>query len=853
MVKRSVINLDLTGSSLFDYCYIDHIKGGSQFGGPGQTAWKTGTIWMQQIDANGWPTYSSTTRSAPLGGFAVPASTDYTGTYTIDGQGTGRINIPQSGTYTLSATSGVFHISNGTWDVVDSGSGWSAQVTYSGIRQTLGPNITRNDPGAAGSYIKNVRWYRTTDAADLAAGKIFRTAWKQSLLDLNPGAIRAMNWTGHNSAKNCRFENRTKPSYAQWSPNYWNWVASLPYGETTGTNQYTLAAVTGTPSSMQHGELATCRIGTGMARCGSGQIMISAISKANPGVVTALSHGFSTGDKIVHLASRGMTQLHYVPCTITVIDADNYSIGIDTTSFSTFAFAVTATGNSSAGSATLTGFSSTSGISAGMGVFGSTIPAGVKVADKTSTTVILTTGVGVTAGTGISFSFSDTNARQYISLQVGSGSDRTDYPVVFANGTSPASTFSNVYMATGDYKTFYFDKTQAAKADTAGVWSYGVWIFNDLGSDLGHAGGTPLEVCVALVNELMAMTTRGPIDLWITIPHWAMLSMDPDYSAASNFAVGAVDVCLNGANGYSGLHASCKLLVEYSNETWNTAGAGWYQTPYLARRGFLRWGGSTTDYASMVGLRSFIMCQDILAAGFPRARYKLVMAGQGTLGISAGTMNYLRVNGSTNMLTDALNPVGATPMSLHDYFAWAAYLTIDPAVGGGSWETTNLASIVASWVSHAGDAVAQEADCAAYVAGFENTGTSGNETVYRYRDLLLPAYATALGALGKTTIMYEGGWDRAITGGSADQNNFLIAVKKSRAWARKLRSFFDAFDNTASAEYPSDYILLNSRWGHLSPDSYTNAVGGVEWSGVDLAWKLAALRNQGKRQFVIRF
>jgi hypothetical protein len=785
MTKRSVINLDLNDNALYDYAFIDHIKGGGQNGAPGLAAWKTGTIWGQQIDASGWPTYVSTDaspRSCTIAGITIPASSDFAGPYIVDGRGTGRITIPlTAATWSFTNISGATAADAQTWNVVDSGSGWSFQLTYSGARQGPFITVSRNDSSATGAYIRNVRFYRAEDATDLAAGKIFRTAWKQVYADFNPSAIRAMNWTGHNDSKNCRFEHRTLPSYVQWTPGYYNWKASPPYGETTGTNQYSLAAVTGTPTSMQHGELATCRIGSGMVRAGSGEVTVTAITKASPGVVTATAHGFNSGDVVVHRMTVGMTQLNYVPCTITVSDANTYSIGIDTSAFTTF----------------------------------------------TAATVT-----------------------QYITLTVGSGSDRTAYPVVFSNGSTPASRFGNTYIATGDYKTFYFDKTQAAKANTSGVWTYGVWLFNDVGADKGHAGGTPLEVVTTVVNELTEMMD-DPVDLWITIPHRGLLSMDPDYSAGSNFAVNSVDVCLNGANGYAGLNAASKLLIEYSNETWNSFSSGFNQTPYLARRGFLRWGGSTADYYSMVGLRSFVMCQDILVAGFTRSRYKLILSGQGTLGLSVGSMNYYRIYGSTNMLTDVLNPGGATPMSLHDYFAWAAYFTIDPAQGAGAWETNNLATIVTSWVSHAGDLVSQEADCASYVAGFENTGTSGNETVYRYRDVLLPAYASAMSALSKETIMYEGGWDRSVTNGSTDQNNFLKAVKRSRAWANKLKNFHVAFDSTSAARMPADFIILNSRWGHLSPDSYTSSVGGVEWSGVDLAWDLMALRNQSKRQFVM--
>ena len=851
MVKRSSINMNLYNAN-DEGQFIDIIRGTAQFGAPGGATWKTGDVWMQKINANGWPTYQGT-KTAGFGGFRIPPSANFAGPYTIDGRGTGRISISH-GTWTLGAATGVTQQSNGIYNVTDSGSGWTMQLTYDGaVTIQMGLNILINDTGSTGSYIRNVRFYRTEDAADLAAGKIFRRPWKQALADLNPLSIRIMNWTGSSNSKICRFENRTKPNYASWQPTHFDWATSLPYGEASGTNQYSLAAVTGTPASMQHGEMATCRIANGFVRVGNKTV--TNITTAANGRATSTAHGYNTGDKIVHIFSTisrvgtttsgnatitsttntgivvgmqvnsiyfpvGSTvvsttattitissvalssitndtiqyqpcpRLHYLPCTITVIDTDTYDINVNTSTFSAFA--------------------------------------------NTSNTAI---------------------SNQFITLQVGSGNDRTAYPVVFPDAVVLASHYGTGYIATGDYKTFYFDKNQSVQKDASGNWVYGLWTFPDNGADMGHWGGTPYEAGSALINELMEMTRSdggvvGPIDLWTCVPHWALLSMDPDYSAASNPAIGMVDVMLNGSTvdgvTYAGLNSACKLYVEFSNETWNTA-SGFYASSYTMRLGFLRWGGANADVSSMHSLRSMIMVQDVLGASqaFPRARLKFIMAGQGTLGVAS--TNLARMDGSSYVLTDPLNVGGVTPMSLHDYFAWAAYLVIT-----GTWETVNLAAIVASWVSHAGDAVAQEADCAAYVAGFENTGISGNETVYRYRDILLPAYAAGLTSRGKQTMMYEGGWDRSVTNGSADQNSFMAAVKKSRAWANKLVGFYNRFDTTTDALGPHDYIQYDPRWGHLYGSPYTDAVNNVEWSGLDLAWKLAALRNCDKRQWLVK-
>lgn len=83
---------------------------------------------------------------------------------------------------------------------------------------------------------------------------------------------------------------------------------------------------------------------------------VTAITKANPAVVTAPGHGFVNGDKCRFFGISGMTQIQnigatggaglWVAATITVIDANNFSVNINSTTFSTFS---TGTYNTSLG------------------------------------------------------------------------------------------------------------------------------------------------------------------------------------------------------------------------------------------------------------------------------------------------------------------------------------------------------------------------------------------------------------------------------------------------------------------------------------------------------------------------
>ena len=234
--------------------------------------------------------------------------------------------------------------------------------------------------------------------------------------------------------------------------------------------------------------------------------------------------------------------------------------------------------------------------------------------------------------------------------------------------------------------------------------------------------------------------------------------MDPDHTTGSNWGVKAVDVVLNGANGFAGLTDAAQLFVEYSNETWNSGGSRFSQTFYCAYRGFLRWPTSgPADYASMVSLRSVVAVGDIKKSAHNSSRLKFVLAGQGTYGIAG--VNSARIDGTKFFLNDPLNVSGpaVAPMAHHDYFAFASYF-----VPHTSFDAANLATLTNNWIAAIGDSAEQEAACAAYVKGIVNPALGGNETVDRYRLTLLPAYAAKMKSYDKYAIMYEGGWDHDI-------------------------------------------------------------------------------------------
>lgn len=63
---------------------------------------------------------------------------------------------------------------------------------------------------------------------------------------------------------------------------------------------------------------------------------ITAATKANPGQITATAHGLSDDDEVGFFSVGGMTELNGNGYTITVVDDDNFTIGVDTSAFTTF-------------------------------------------------------------------------------------------------------------------------------------------------------------------------------------------------------------------------------------------------------------------------------------------------------------------------------------------------------------------------------------------------------------------------------------------------------------------------------------------------------------------------------------
>lgn len=731
----------------------------------------------------------------------------------------------------VTSGSGVtFTLTNGTYTKVSNGK-WSNTsgvkpyilVSNSGLAAQTLMSFNNISSGGAGGFLTNLRIYRQADEVDGAPvsqggnGLTFRAPFKQPFVNLNPGAIRFLNWVTVLNNTNMRFEGRSLPTKGGAGV---SWVAGPAYGATAGTNQITLAAGTGTSgnpqvttASMVHGEIAQCRMTNALVR--SGSKAISAITQANPGVVTATAHGFSNGDLILLRCGTsqtltgnppiGMVELNFVTCTITFIDANTFSIGIDTTLFTTF-----------------------------------------------------------TVGTkGLA------SACQAITLQVGSGNDRVAYPVV-SQDMIPTGVNSAPWAATG-YQNFVFDKNQAGTR-SAGTnpqsWTQGVWIQ----TGATHSGMMPLEYATALIYELNTLSRSqgitNPIHMMVGVPAQSLMPVDPDYSTASDWPVNQVKITMEGNLGYPGL-LNCpnkpSIVLEHCNETWNF---GQTQTSYLASLNFVRNGSATSDASTMASLRSVLMARDIASNSAYASRVKCTLGMQGSQG--SGAPNNVRASGTAAYFSDAWNTWqgGLTPMSFHDCCNWGSYF--DPSTtytntttGTGTFTDDSAMFNGTDNSGNGGGNYTGAANPTQAITNFvANQTSSTGQTIKSYCDHANPTagiagqFDTLMSGYGKRAIGYEGGtdWQCAVGVGigshtiTTNDSLFLCAVNQSSQWAAAQAGFFnDVATLSVSGLMPIfTYQIntpLNLRWCYISPDTYSGGVEGAAFSASPMLSGLGT-RNQ---------
>lgn len=819
--------------------------------------WEQEYIWVDLVrGSRGYPAgYASqtdpqgfaNTPDAPFktGGVApVPRTYAYGGYYVLTGKGEGQIRINPFNTESWIDIPGATVTQGGVtfrgghnyssfgsrppggiYNVTDTGSGWRiiVQRIDRGPYQELAWSapVTRQ-----GNYIRDFHIYRIDDEPDFIAGNWFNKRFKQTLVDLNPCALRFMNWTT-GSGHLWRWRDRTPPSYfSNWGDtNNWKLLrypsASCPESKAA----YVVAAVPETPATYRHGEIVFCGmpndfstaqgtkysgdhiirmvfdtsnpahakvtplhggIGTlGVITGGSGgpagpttynNVKLTTndnenrwaatanISVARGSVtavdITSIGEGYSTsgpasvmsakpadiggvngfsvpittlacvykaGDQIQFYGTVFNYRVDFMIATIQRVGVDDpisFTVDIDMRPFSA-AF----TGSSAGTNLTVSSVTGTI-------LIGSTVTGkGVPQPPQAAATTIVSQTFGTPEGAGVYVTSQATTANGdrlgtaacesgqfaiHTTLNVGG---RGAAPIRFPAGGIPVTRFGQGYLhgGPGSMRPFVYDKNVAASRDANGKLTFGAWICLTATGETVRNYQCPvgIEYCLKLINELEDMivaqglqAVKGPINPWINVNCYAMLSTDPDYNEADHVGIGMAQVMLNGnpSLGIKGMPSRCDLFVEYSNETWNLPGGFWV---YSCAMSSWRWGNSVVGYnddSDSTVLRAVQLSVDLKTAFPDDPRIKMIMGGWETWGIS-GYPNHNRVFGTPTLLGDspgtAATPPGAkpvyygtshggkVPITFFWGFATAPYL--DPS---GNWEAAHLTPSVNAWIAN---------------------------------------------------------------------------------------------------------------------------------------------------------
>lgn len=689
--SRSVINSNLF--DVEDYQMINVFQQAGGWLGPYGGSFATGSAPFYNsayVNSAGYPVNAV---SQEFGGNPrIPPSTEYSGTWCLDGFDTGSGSTFVFANDTWTTTAGVTCAtgtnasgspaltgstavcanntatnSSGTITIPGTGTNgyWCIGLTHSG---STNPNFTHFS--STDGTLTAVALYESGDAARRAAGNLFRVPYLQTLVNLNPGAFRMMNWNQGCCAIESRFENRALPGFGvPISGNYW--CNSLPYGAlASGTGarpQYTLPSVSGTgtgcsptgstPVTNLHGEFITAFVPTAPTRCASlTNCQIVSITNGTTTLInTAGAVPFNDNDTVIlylqdgpfqnvtrvtgACSSKCLVNLNMYPVTVT---AGSVGVGC---AVSTYCFSVNYD-------------------SSGGGTY-----------------------------TPCSFNVNYCIAATYVSLNVNS---RGAYPVIDAAGYWNMGGYSiAAALVSSRYASFVFDANSSATTDGSGNRIYGAWLSVNATGTYSASYAVPLEIQTQFVNELNALSvSQGitrPINMWITIPYLALKPNDPNYTTASDWPANAYNTIINGANGYAGLCSQCELIVENGNETWQQANN--YNTNYYSRRATLLWSGlnSGGGYVDPFSTLAAIWTNEDIknnasayAANAARTRFDLSF--QGLQGMKGGSgAGSARVYGSISSTLNYLNTEPTNPLNTNTSFSGyviGSTLTIPSTITG---------------------------------------------------------------------------------------------------------------------------------------------------------------------------
>lgn len=906
--KGSVLNINFIFAQ--EYMFNNMLNtGGGIFPFTGSTPFNSA-----RLDANGWPNTpnDSNTYGAP---FSYPGQSGVPGPYIYYGFGTGTVNITSCGgcTWTVvtsasqgcpasGGTSGASYgystISNGSWNVTPTGSGndWCIVLTVSGSSSATW-EITKSDPNSTGSYIHGLYFGFAADFANWQSGLIYRTTWKQEVLQSYPHAIRFMNWANAPGAVDSRFEFRNPPPSSPQAGlvTTQTVLSSPPYVAASGVNNITVPAAAGMPVTSTHGEIAAMNLSN--KTTGAFGIGNLTITKAATPVVTVGSAADSyTGAIFSGYISNtcGTSGVAGTVLNITAATSPLWAPGNIISPANVFQ-----SNQAIFGSGVTDGTfvaSQQSGTAGGVGCY--TVNAsqlvgtsGSPVAmtgamhhfvegDKvvhwgtgtnldyfpvTISTKTATCGAGnadqthyciTTYSTAALASITTGSAAELYTLNVGG---RGAYPIADIRGLTPVSADGAVgaQLQPTSY-VFCFDKVVPAQSDGNGNWVYGAW---DACQLFQGGTGVPIEYEVAMINEINAMRPGGaaPIALWHTEPFRALTYNDPDYAVASDWSINAHKIITQGNGAYAALTAGTPIIDEKGDEDWNESPA-FYAATYYCIISSLRGGAPPSSINTGCGdnsyystLKSIIIAESIRSSAYYNANTKFFLGfAINGLGPTDGGFNQVRYSGDTLVNNDPLNTwyaaTHATPMSHFDFGGYAPYISAP--------NFNDLATTAASWAAASGNVPLQNSIIATWISNnLVNCGTtaSGKFCTSYFSGNFENVWIPAMLAIGKCWGNYEGGLDLTInfSGFTTQVQQFVSAMRMSAAWGNAQVAYFNTY-NVPGGCYPSIYTWVGPEWGLAFPDTFSTTAGPCtpEGCGNSAAWGVIGTYNTGKFPYI---
>lgn len=573
--------------------------------------------------------------------------------------------------------------------------------------------------------VSNIRVFRKSQESLLDAGQKFAPHFLEKYSGW--GSIRFMDWQWTNASPQTTWALRPPVDHVNWTGQ--TLLTGAYCGRCTvvsGTDFTAPNALSGNPSSWT--DRMTVQVSVASVPSFKA---VSAISNANPAVVTCTGHGFSTGDKVFWASgtvgggewswrlagydngdSDAILTEAGKAFTITVINANSFSLdGVDSTSWGTC-----------------------------------TSPGSV--------------------------------SREF-RLKAGAlPFKRLVYPSFINLFTTHPNSDDVLWTCVYDAD---FDCLTLTPGPVAG--------------GAGHSTSVPIEILVELANELQ-------INPWFCIPHMAT----DDY--VTQFATYVRD------------HLSADLVARYelSNEVWNTANAGFLQTPYARFKGGKKWGErGNAAYNKYHGWRHHQVMSliDAVYVGQEHRRERV-------LGVWTAQAHDVQV---LPRFLAAGTGLATTPISKTDSIALAPYCEparsdwwVDPA----NW--TAQADKV--WAYNYGTAEEKAAALAWLDARWRAEDGLGNFTVDYLTGTLFPAWKAIAGTYGVALTQYEGGWggisglnsptEASYNGQSlsiADVFNFFAGFYNSPHYARITTELLNKFVDIGG-EYPSQYCLVGG-WGDV--------------------------------------